>query len=42
MPVRSVKGEFGDLFVMVKVVLPEKLSERERELFEELADLRQS
>jgi DnaJ-class molecular chaperone len=42
MPVRSVKGEFGDLFVMVKVVLPEKLSEREKELFEELADLRQS
>ena len=42
MPARSGKGEFGDLYVMVKVVLPEKLSDRERELFQELADLRQS
>lgn len=42
MPVRSAKGEFGDLYVTVKVVLPEKLSEREKQLFQELADLRQS
>jgi DnaJ-class molecular chaperone len=42
MPLRSAKGEFGDLYVTVKVLLPEKLSEREKELFQELADLRQS
>jgi DnaJ-class molecular chaperone len=30
----------GDLFAKVKVILPQQLSERERELFQELAQLR--
>ncbi len=32
------KGEDGDLFATVRVVVPRKLSDRERELFEELRD----
>ena len=31
------KGENGDLFAEIKVMVPETLSDRERELFEELA-----
>jgi DnaJ-class molecular chaperone len=31
----------GDLYARVKIVLPDKLSDRERELFEELRSLQQ-
>jgi DnaJ-class molecular chaperone len=37
---RLKDGTFGDMFARVKVVLPTGLSERERELFEELRRLR--
>lgn len=33
-------ASFGDLIVETRVITPEKLSKRERELFEEMADLR--
>lgn len=33
------KGESGDLYAEIKVVVPDKLSEREKELFEELAEV---
>ena len=33
------KGDAGDLYAEVKVVVPKKLSEREQELFEELAEV---
>jgi curved DNA-binding protein len=39
-PVYDKAGEFGDLYVKVKIVLPEKLSEKERQLFNELSKLR--
>jgi curved DNA-binding protein len=31
------KGSPGDLYAEVKIMLPKRLNERERELFEELA-----
>lgn len=40
MPKLYPAGERGDLYVELKVVLPEQLSEREQQLFEELASLR--
>jgi curved DNA-binding protein len=40
MPVLREPGRHGDLFVQVQVGLPRELSEKERELFEELAVLR--
>ena len=40
MPKLGNPQERGDVYVEVKVVLPEQLSERERQLFEELASLR--
>ena len=36
MPVLGGRDRRGDLFVRVNVVLPERLSDRERALFEEL------
>lgn len=39
-PVYKKKGKFGDLYVTVKVRIPENLSPREKELFTELAKLR--
>jgi molecular chaperone DnaJ/curved DNA-binding protein len=39
-PKKPGASEHGDLIVKFKVVLPEGLSERERELFEELAAIR--
>jgi len=33
----SAKGRYGDLYVIIKIVVPKVLSERERELFEELS-----
>jgi curved DNA-binding protein len=31
------KGKPGDLYAVVKIMVPKKLTKRERELFEELA-----
>ncbi|MBU2019111.1 MAG: J domain-containing protein [Bacteroidetes bacterium] len=39
-PVYKKDGEFGDLYITYNVVLPTKLSEKEKELFNELAKLR--
>ena len=42
MPKLRKKDEKGDLLAEVKVHLPEKLNEKERKIFEELADLRKN
>jgi curved DNA-binding protein len=39
-PVYKKEGEFGDLFVTYKITLPANLSEKEKELFNELASFR--
>lgn len=39
-PVYKKEGEFGDLFVTFNVLLPTNLSEKEKELFKELAKIR--
>jgi curved DNA-binding protein len=39
-PVYKKEGEFGDLFISYQILLPTCLTEREKELFEELAKLR--
>jgi curved DNA-binding protein len=39
-PVYKKEGEFGDLFISYRIQLPTGLTEREKELFEELAKLR--
>ena len=39
-PIYKKDGEFGDLYITYKVELPKKLTEREKELFEELAKLK--
>jgi curved DNA-binding protein len=31
------KEKYGDLYVVIKIVVPKNLTERERELFEELS-----
>ena len=33
----AAQGKFGDLYAVIKIVVPRKLSEREKELFEELS-----
>ncbi len=40
MPKLSKKDEKGDLYAKVRIVLPDNLTEREKELFEELRSLR--
>ncbi len=40
MPVFQSENRKGDLFVTLQVVLPEKLTEKEKKLFRELAELR--
>jgi curved DNA-binding protein len=40
MPLLRDPRQYGDLLAKVKVVLPQHLSEREKELFRELAALR--
>ena len=40
MPRLQEPHQYGDLYAEVKVILPERLSEGERKLFEELASLR--
>lgn len=39
-PVYKQEGRFGDLIITYQVAIPKSLSDRERELFQELADLR--
>lgn len=39
-PVYKKEGEFGDLFVTYKITLPTNLSDKEKELFKELASFR--
>lgn len=39
-PIYKKEGEFGDLFVTYKIVLPSNLSEKEKVLFKELASFR--
>lgn len=41
MPKLKAKNKFGDLYAVVNVSLPAKLTDEERALFEELADMRQ-
>ena len=38
-PIYKKDGQFGDLYITVKVKLPEKLTAKERELFTELSNL---
>lgn len=40
MPKRKPKGSFGDLLVTVKIAIPKQLSEKELQLYQQLADLR--
>ena len=40
MPVYDKPGTYGNLFARVQVEIPTKLSEKEKELFRELAALR--
>lgn len=39
MPVYEKAGQFGHLYITLKVIIPEKLSEKQRELYEQLASL---
>jgi len=39
-PVYKKEGHFGDLYVTLKVQLPEHLSDKEKELFTQLAKIR--
>ena len=39
-PVYKKEGQFGDLYITYQIKLPTDLTEKERELFEELAKLR--
>ena len=41
-PVYKKEGEFGDLYITYQIKLPADLSEREKELFAELAKIRKS
>ena len=41
MPKYENPKEFGDLYAKINITMPKKLSEREKELFKELAELRQ-
>ncbi|MCB9189134.1 MAG: J domain-containing protein [Flavobacteriales bacterium] len=40
LPVYKKDGEFGDLFITYNLVLPKNLTEREKELFKQLAEMR--
>jgi curved DNA-binding protein len=41
-PVYKKEGQFGDLYVTYNVVLPTKLTDKEKELFVELSKIRKS
>lgn len=40
MPIYKKKGAHGDLYITYKVIMPTKLSEKEKELFKQLSELR--
>lgn len=40
MPVYGRKDQFGDLYIKINVALPKKLTEEEKKLFRQLADMR--
>lgn len=40
LPVYKKEGEFGDLYITYSIVLPKNLSEKEKELFEQLRSMR--
>lgn len=40
LPVYKKDGEFGDLYITYNLVLPKNLTEREKELFKQLAEMR--
>jgi DnaJ-class molecular chaperone len=42
MPKRGKSGEYGDLLARATIALPSKLSDKERELFEQLRYLSSS
>lgn len=39
MPVYNKEGIFGDFYITIKVQIPEKLTEKQREIFEQLKDI---
>jgi curved DNA-binding protein len=39
MPVYDKSGQFGDLYVQIQAIIPEKLTKEERQLFEQLKQL---
>jgi len=39
-PVYNQPGQHGDLYIKTVLTLPEKLTEKEKELFKQLAELR--
>jgi len=39
-PVYKKEGQFGDLYITFNIVLPTNMSEKEKELFQELSKLR--
>jgi curved DNA-binding protein len=41
-PVYKKDGQFGDLYITYNIKLPTRLTEKEKELFEELAKLKKS
>ena len=41
-PVYKKEGEFGDLYLTYQIQIPSTLSEKEKEIFTELAKLRTS
>ncbi|MBF2708542.1 DnaJ C-terminal domain-containing protein [Flavobacterium soyangense] len=41
-PVYKKEGHFGDLYITYQIVIPKNLSEKEKELFEELAKLKKA
>ena len=41
MPVYKKKGQYGNLYATLQVQLPKKLSEKEIQLFRQLAELRE-
>jgi curved DNA-binding protein len=40
MPVYKKKGVYGDLYITYKITMPTRLSEKEKELFKQLSELR--
>ncbi|MNY47350.1 Chaperone protein DnaJ [compost metagenome] len=39
-PIYKKEGEFGDLYVSMNILIPNNLTDKEKELFQQLADLK--